>query len=351
MAKERPPTKEAQAMGAKAKAWGRWLRLGIGIALFGYVLWRIDLDEAARVLVQADLGLLGAALCMTALAMVGLTGYRWQRVVAVQGAHVPLSHLARYFLIGYFYSMLTPGSIGGDVYRVVKLGQELEAHGKAGATLVATAAVATERLMGLMALLPVGLVGFLLLPERLAGQREFIVFLAALGVAAASTPFWMRPRVLRLFRRPYAWFVNLRLPRRFRLADRLEQLYAAAALYLDRPQTLIVPLGLSLVSRLIWVAAALLTGRAIGVRLSYAHYMAVLAITEVVRMLPISLGGIGVREGAFIVLLAPFGVPNEQAFMLSALFYLMLMALGLVGGIIHVFQLGQSDHREPRSEG
>jgi hypothetical protein len=71
----------------------------------------------------------------------------------------------------------------------------------------------------------------------------------------------------------------------------------------------------------------------------------VLAITELVRMLPISLGGIAVREGAFIVLLAPFGVPGERAFMLSALFYLMLMALGLLGGIVHVYLLAR-DNRQ-----
>jgi uncharacterized protein (TIRG00374 family) len=245
--------------------------------------------------------------------------------------------------------MLTPGSIGGDVYRVLKLGQELEAHDTPAATLVATAAVATERLLGLMGLLPVGLVGFWLLPERLPGQREFIAVLTALVVASLSAPFWLRPhvwsrmRAVRVLRAPYEWFMGLSLSRRLKLGERLEQLYNAGALYLDRPQTLVVPFGISLVSRLAWVAAAHLTGLAIGVRLSYAHYMAVLAITELVRLLPISLGGIGVREGAFVVLLAPFGVPRERAFMLSALFYLMLMSLGLIGGITHVFTLGRRD--------
>jgi uncharacterized protein (TIRG00374 family) len=327
------------------KKWGRWLRLGAGIALLAYVLWRIDLGEAARVLVQANRWRLCAAFALTALAMVALTAYRWQRVVAVQGAHVPLHRLARAFLVGYFYSMFTPGSIGGDVYRVIVLGQELEARDIPAATLTATAAVATERLLGLMGLLPVGLAGFSVLSVRLPGQREFIAVLSALGIAAASTPFWMRPRVLRFFRAPYEWLVSLRFLRRLKLDERLEHLYNAAALYLDRPWTLIAPFLLSILSRLIWVAAAYLTGRAIGVRLSYAHYMAVLAITEIVRMLPISLGGIGVREGTFIVLLAPFGVPSEQAFMLSALFYLMLMALGLVGGILHVIHLASENRR------
>jgi uncharacterized protein (TIRG00374 family) len=342
-----------QDRGRRKSGWVRWLRLGLGLALLAYVLWRVDLAEAARVLAQADLWLLGAAFLLTAVAMVALTATRWQRVVAVQGAHVPLPRLAQYFLVGYFYSMFTPGSIGGDVHRVLKLGQELEARGTTSATLVAMAAVATERLLGLLGLLPVGLAGFALLsvwlgsPQavRLAGQREFIAVLTALSVAVLSAPFWMRPRVLRLFRGPYEWFVNLRPLRRFKLGERLEHMYNAAALYLDRPATLLVPFGLSLLSRLTWVAAAYLTGRAIGVHLSYAHYMAVLAITELVRMLPISLGGIGVREGAFIVLLAPFGVPREQAFMLSALFYLMLMALGLVGGIMHVYQLVRDNRR------
>lgn len=331
--------------GGGRKKWGRWLRLLLGLAALSYLLWRIDLREAAGVLAQADLRLLGAALGLTALAMVALTTYRWQRVVAVQGASVPLARLADLFLVGYFYNMLTPGSIGGDVYRVIKLGQELQARGRTGPTLAAAAAVAAERLLGLLALLPVGLAGFALLPVRLAGQREFIAALAALAVAAASAPLWLRPRVLRRLRAPYRWLVNRPWLRRFRLGERLAGLYHAGALYLDRPQALIAPFLVSLLSRLAWVGAAALTGRALGVRLSYAHYMAVLAITELLRMLPISLGGIGVREGAFVVLLAPFGVPAEEAFTLSALFYLMLMALGVVGGIVHVVQLARDNRR------
>ncbi len=310
--------------------WFRWLRLGLGVAVLAYVLWRVDRHEAARVLAHANPLLLGSAFALTALAMVGITAYRWQRLVIAQAVDVPLSHLALYYLVGYFFNMFLPGSIGGDIYRVIKLGNEI------GSQSGALASVVTERLLGLMALLPVGLVGFIFSPIQLPGQREFTAILALLGLLLLSAPFWLRPVVLSPFRPFYERLLALPLLHKLRLSERIARLYQAVSVYLDQPRTLLAPFALSLLSRIVWVAAAYLIGQAIGVDLAFYVYMAVLAITELVRMLPISLGGIGLREGIFVVLLAPFGVTSGSAFMLSLLFYLMLMGLGVVGGGIYL---------------
>jgi uncharacterized protein (TIRG00374 family) len=299
------------------------------VAVLLYVLLRIDRQEALTVLSDADLLLLGAALGLTVIAMVGLTALRWRQLIAAQGMSASLGALAIDYMVGYAFNMILPGSVGGDVYRVIRLGDRTK--NRSGAL----ASVVTERLLGLVGLLPVGTVGLALTEVRLVGQGQFVLALSALSVILLTLPLWAHPRVVRLLRPVYSRLFRHPLARRFSLQARAVRLYGAFSTYTRRALTLVLPLVATVVARLMWTAAAYLTGRAIGMRLSYPTYMAVLSITELVRMLPISLGGVGVREGAFVVLLAPFGVSSGRAFMLSFLFYLMLTALGVAGGVIY----------------
>jgi len=313
----------------RRRRWSSWLRVAAGVAVLLYVLLRIDRQEALSVLANANLWMLGAAFALTAVAMVALTALRWRQLIAAQGMSASLGALAVDYLVGYAFNMILPGSVGGDVYRVIRLGDRTKDRSGALASVV------TERLLGLVALLPVGTAGLALTEIALPGQEQFVLALSALSVALITLPLWTHARVLRLLRPVYSRAFAHPLARRFSLGERAGRIYRAFSTYTSRPLTLVLPLVATLVARLTWTAAAYLTGRAIGVDLPYPTYMAVLSITELVRMLPISLGGVGVREGTFVVLLAPFGVSSGRAFMLSFLFYLMLTALGIIGGGIY----------------
>lgn len=308
----------------------------IGIAALAYVLSRVDRRQAIEALAGAHVSPLVLAFLLTALSMVGITAWRWQQLIVAQGVSIPLSRLAAIYLVGYFFNMLLPGAIGGDLYRIIKLGDAARQHQGEREWEVATASVVSERLLGLAALLPIGAIGFALTERRWVGQIEFLVVMTVFTLAVLSLPLWLRPSVLRATRPLYQWAFSVPLVQKLRLQERAERLYRAVSGYLERPGVLLVAFAASLASRLTWILAALLTGRALGVNLSYGAYMAVLAITELVRMVPISLGGIGMREGTFVVLLAPLGISGGTAFTLSFLFYLMLMLLGLVGGGLYL---------------
>jgi len=55
-------------------------------------------------------------------------------------------------------------------------------------------------------------------------------------------------------------------------------------------------------------------------------------------MLPISLGGIGVREGSLVFLMVSLGAQNEKAAMCSLLLLAMLLAVGIIGGIVYAIR-------------
>jgi uncharacterized membrane protein YbhN (UPF0104 family) len=59
-----------------------------------------------------------------------------------------------------------------------------------------------------------------------------------------------------------------------------------------------------------------------------------------VTVLPVSLAGLGLREGAFVLLLAPYGIAAADALSYSLLaFAATVLAFGLIGGVIEAFRL------------
>jgi hypothetical protein len=62
-----------------------------------------------------------------------------------------------------------------------------------------------------------------------------------------------------------------------------------------------------------------------------------LPIIEIVRLIPLTVQGIGVREGLFIALFGALGVTNSEAALLATLIYMLLSLNGLIGGAIYIW--------------
>jgi len=55
-------------------------------------------------------------------------------------------------------------------------------------------------------------------------------------------------------------------------------------------------------------------------------------------MIPISIGGIGLRESSIVFIMVALGVANDKAALCSLLILFMLVLVGIVGGIIYVIR-------------
>ena len=70
-----------------------------------------------------------------------------------------------------------------------------------------------------------------------------------------------------------------------------------------------------------------------------------------ISMIPISLGGIGIRENTLVFILVSMGVLNEEAAMCSLILFLMLIIIGAIGGITYIVRPFLSkDRQEPKLE-
>jgi uncharacterized membrane protein YbhN (UPF0104 family) len=231
------------------------------------------------------------------------------------GVKVSLSSLFADTLVGTTYNLILPTSVGGDVARAVRCGRRIEVADRAWAS------VAFERVMGLLSLVLVSCVGLLGTFSKdqlqiLIAAGVMAVCLAA-GLAFAPTPLRLAARVGRLGTK--------------RLGDSLERLAQAFAGPLARPAARLETFAWSLAYQLVALTILLVAGLGWAeADLARAVYFGV-PIALVASMIPITVGGLGLRESLFVVVLEPFGVSAERALALSFVWLASNVLVGLMG--------------------
>ncbi|MGQ9603689.1 MAG: lysylphosphatidylglycerol synthase transmembrane domain-containing protein [bacterium] len=304
----------------------RIVRFVVSVGLVLYLLGRINPSQVGSHLKGVKLGFLGLASIMIFL-MIAANSIRWKVVLKSKGLDLPLWRLFYFYLVSIFFSSFLPTSIGGDFVRVVGV-----AH-HTGRKSDALASVVIERVLGLSALLPILAVSF---PFVLAQVREWkVIVISGLAVILFLAGF------LLLLQRSITSRIFLLLTpllnrfEKLNLRQRLERLYEAMLTYSQHKAEVYVAGILSLTARLLWVGACALVALSIDMKVAFAIFLLVVPVVEIIRMIPISLSGIGLRETAFVVLLRQFGIEGSLSFTMAVVIYLLFFGFGLVGGILY----------------
>jgi hypothetical protein len=245
-----------------------------------------------------------------------LSVVRWQQMLHALELPARLPPLAAHTLAGLFVSNFLPTTVGGDVLRASRLAAE-NGHRKTSA-----ASVVLERLTGFVGLPLISLVGLLMEPHLLRlGTASHLAIALSVGPLAALAFFLAvaaHPGIgERLGGRRWlglAMTVHLGLVRLRRHPALAFGVMVAALTY-----------------QLTVVMAAWMAAHALGISLGWTAMMAFMPVVAIAQALPLSIGGLGLREGSLVVLLGPLGVGASQAVALGLLMYGINVTLSLLG--------------------
>ncbi|MCK4547077.1 MAG: flippase-like domain-containing protein [Candidatus Eisenbacteria sp.] len=323
-----PGTAESSGEGKRGWLRSKWPRLLVSAALLAFVISRIDRRELGSILAGMDLYLLAMAQ-LANFCMISLNALRWWVMLRAQGTPVSLPLAIYYYFFGAFFNSFMPTSIGGDLIRVISVSEHT------GRKSVALASVVVERLLGFFTLVPLGLVGIALTFRDFQSPRVLLAIELAAMAVFALVGILLNERVamgvLRLLRPLLS-----RIPK-MNVEEKLRLVYDAVNLYGRKRRVLAAGFAISLLSRAVWIFGWYLVAMGLGLhQVTLARLFTVIPLVELARMAPISLGGIGVREGAFAALMSQFGVATTPAIVLSFLFYFLSVVNGLVGGGLYL---------------
>jgi len=305
-------------------------RLLIAIALIWFFVGPARLIEGCRLLVGSKPVPILAVFGVTIIAFLAKT-VKWQVFLLAEDVHVGYGRLLRYYMVSCFFNVFLPSSAGGDVKRMFDVALDTDKKAAAIASILAdrgTGVYCTIVYCFFVALLRWSRIGGL----WVSGPIALVTGGVTIGVPAM---LWAFDRI------------GPRMARWGHLFEKLFRILQSVTLQVRHPVGLTVGLGLSFVVLLLAIAQVWCLAQALSVPLPWESFFVSVPLVFGLASLPITINGIGVREGGFIYFFGLYGVAPESAVAISLGVLALLTVLGLVGGVI--FVAARSERLEPIS--
>jgi uncharacterized membrane protein YbhN (UPF0104 family) len=300
----------------KPKFWrSRVVRLGGSALVLGLLLTFLPFNQVwsaiKRIPPSLTLGLLFAYLV---LHLVGVA--KWRLLINLAGADLTFGQAVRCYYGGLFGNVFLPSLVGGDV---VRAGMAFAVSRSRAAIVLGSLIDRTEDVIGLGG---VAAMGALLLPRSLDPQSRKVFW--ALGGALAFAGLL---GLGVLFATPVRRFP-------FKVRRIMVKLRRAGRSMYGRPGRLLLCLCLGVILQVCQVAINSWLGEASGLHVAFGVWLFAWPLAKLSALLPVTQGGIGVREVALIGLLVPFGAPPVLTAAAGLVFEAITTIGGLIAGII-----------------
>jgi uncharacterized protein (TIRG00374 family) len=300
------------------------LKVAVSVLLIGLLIRGIDADGLLARLTNVEPWAMAAAIFLT-LAVSPVHAARWMIVIRALGAHMPFAQALPIVLIGYFFNQVLPSSMGGDAMRVWRAF-------RAGLGVSdALNSVVLDRVAALSALVLITLSGLpwlaSIIDDPVARSALALVMLA--GCAGLAL-------LMLLDRMPDALL-------RWRATRALARLSASARKVFLTGRHAIPVVSLSVLAQMVGGVMMYVLARGIQVQVGLMDCLLLFPPVLLATMVPISIAGWGVREGAMVVIFGFAGVASADAFALSVLSGIAVLFASLPCGLIWLLS---GHHRE-----
>jgi hypothetical protein len=250
-----------------------------------------------------------------------LASLRLQLITRAQHITMPFVESASFTYIGYFFNNFLPTSIGGDVVKAYYISRK--SSDKTGAYT----SVFIDRAIGLVTMIFMAFVALLFAESSIVDSKMKYLIYAIAAISALGVIFMAHEG----FARKFSGILFVVRP----LEAQLKKAYRSINAYRHRTLLMVQTLAISILSQLLFFASMGILVTSIGPGISIFDILLRMPIISVMSLLP-SINGLGLREGATVLLFGPL-IGKANAFAVSILVIVMLLITSVIGGLIYVF--------------
>lgn len=303
----------------------KWLKTGlkisIAVVLLGWFLYRSDLGKIFENLFNLPF-LVFSAVVILNFFYIFIKSFKWRLLLP----QYPIKKLLPLSLISQFYSFFSAGQFVGEAAKIYILGKDQKETGQIAMSVI------VDKITGVIGLVAVSIFGLIftdnILPQKTIWTFSFIVLVCLVLL------FLIRLRFVYNSSMNFFNFCSAKAPKIKKIAGWFIEVIDAWHYFSKKFRVIFVCVVLSVIFQLILIGSYVILGRGLGISLSFWDWCWVLGIFFVLTSLPITIGGLGVREGSLVGLLGFFAVEPERALAFSFSIFGMQLIFAVIGGIL-----------------
>jgi len=305
----------------------RWLKTGlkisIAIILLGWFLYRSDLGKIFENLFNLPL-LVFLAVVILNFFYIFIKSFKWRLLLP----QCSIKKLLSLSLIGQFYSLFSAGQFVGEATKIYILGKDQKETGQTAMSVI------VDKITGIIGLVVVSIFGLIftdnVLPQKAIWTFSFIVLVCLVFLFLIRLIFIYNSLI------NFLDFCSIKAPKFKKICGWFIEIINAWHYFSKKFGVIFICVILSIIFQLILVGSYMILGWGLDINLSFLDWCWVLGIFFGLLSLPITIGGLGVREGSLVGLLGLFAVEPERALAFSFSILGMQLIFAVIGGILEL---------------
>ncbi|MBN2412331.1 flippase-like domain-containing protein [candidate division KSB1 bacterium] len=298
-------------------------RMVLSGAILLYLLSKIDIEVARTTLGSLKYKYLLLALIPILIELI-LKSYKWQMLLQVKYIKVPFFQIFKIYYISSFIGMFLPSSLAIDLLRTYSLSRYIKN------THDSVSTVFVDRLLGVLSLVFVVLIGILAVKTNFINNTVQLVITILVSLFILFSCIILSRYVIVFFE----WvlkkckFSHLKIEKYTNL---LHRIYQSIIDFKNNKIEVFKVFLISIFFQFNRVAISYAVALSFNLNISFKYWVIIVPLVTLATMLPLAIGGIGVREGAFVFFLSQLGVSISTAFLLSLTTFLLVVITSLPG--------------------
>ena len=306
-----------------------FLKILISIILIVWLFHRIGFENITLQLKAANWLWVGAGILIFMTSNI-LGSLQWYTLLRTQNVKLSFGHVVSYYHIGLFFNNFLIGYVGGDALRIY----DVTRH--SGDSTVAVSSVVFDRFIGFFTLTSIAMFVSLFQLHQLTSLKT--VYFIGIVLFVWITAFFLLfnekagKTIGRLFKPFTPHFV----------AQKVHDVYMAINQFRHSRMVMLKIFGISILVQTLRIVTHYCAALAVGVNTSILYFFMFIPLVALFASLPISFGGIGVREQSGVTLFSTVGLVASKVVTFEFLAYIIGIVATIPGGVL--FALRREDH-------